>query len=729
MKIRRILPWILCAVMVLSMIPATIVATGAAEPGEGMWTTYRFANEYPDEDDEADETVIYKPNAGYTYTEEGFSVIAPDFTDITPAVSFQSKEKINLKDGVYLRFRIDEYSYGGTTNADHWIAPVITTEQKAAPGNVNYGGGWLTLIRGNGDGNFSSLVHMTDPARKTFQHIGTRNGTVPMDDEGREIYTLSITWDTYLETYKIMLNGVEQPGATQTTALLEKLSPSGEFYIGVNIHSGVQSGTAACTILKYGTSEATATTPVGNDRADPEKNQFVQAPIADPNTVPVNTPAILWSPETYKLTNGNNINFTVQDNLTWKAVATDSAVYWEFAAKNDWSYDADDFPVFGILLRSFRLNDGVCWYCAGEIMTPHNNCTKPFYSGAGQYLDEAGEYIFIPIDLRGVWHGRINLVRLAFDMYDPLSRTFGICFAGMFRSEAEAYSYANNYVSEHTINCEHEYEDHVVPPTCTTAGYTVHTCGLCGTGYTDSRISAIGHDEGANATCTSNQVCLRCGQVLQFAKGHSFSEQVTAPTCTEQGFTTKTCTNCGDTQKNAYQPAKGHTPGEAASCLRDQLCSSCGTVLQNAIGHNYTAKTVAPTCVEKGYTEHTCSRCEDSYRDAEIVAGGHTASDWIMDAEPAVGVAGERHKECTVCRERLETESIAALEEQTTVESDASEAETPASGTNPAETADNAGSEGDSVDEGCRGVLGWSGMVTVILLAVACLIARGKSEE
>lgn len=731
MKIKRVFLWILCAVMALTVIPAIAVTVGATAPVEGDWITYRFANEYPDEGDEADETVIYKPNAGYTYTEEGFSVIAPDFTDITPAVSFQSKEKVNLKNGVYLQFRIDEYSYGGTNDADHWIAPVITTEQKAAPGNVNYGGGWLTLIRGNGDGNFSSLVHMTDPTRKTFQHIGTRNGTVPMDDEGREIYTLSITWDTHWETYKIMLNGVEQPGAAQTTALLEKLSPSGEFYVGVNIHSGVQSGTAACTILKYGTSEATATTPVGNDRADPEKNQFVQAPIADPNTVPANTPAILWSPETYRLTNGNNINFTVQDDLTWKAVATDFAVYWEFAAKNDWSYDAGDFPVFGILLKSFRPNDGTCWYCAGEIMSPQNNCTKPFYSNAGQYLDEAGEYIFIPIDLRGVWHGRINLVRLAFDMYDPLSRTFGICFAGMFRSEAEAYSYAENYVSEHTINCEHKYEDRVVPPTCTKEGYTVHTCDLCGNRYTDSQISAMGHDEGTKATCTRNQVCLRCdevlqpalghnageavsctrdqeclrcGQVLQPAKGHSFSEQVTAPTCTEQGYTTKVCTSCGESEKVAFVPAKGHTPGEVVGCVTDQLCTVCGAVMQNAIGHNYIDKTVSPTCKEDGYTEHACTRCGDAYRDAAVKANGHTPGDWVVDAEPAVGVEGKRHKECTVCREEVDSEAIPALEEQTTVES-----------------------EKTNQTQGCSVVLGWSGMVLVVILLAACLLVRKRS--
>lgn len=732
MKTIRFLLWILCAVMALTLIPVTAVTVGATAPNEGDWITYRFATEYPDEGEEDDGT-IYKPNAGYEYNDDGFSVIAPDFTNTTPSVSFQSKEKVNLKDGVYLQFRIDEYSYDGGVGADQWIAPVITTEQKAAPGSTAYGGGWLTLIRGSGYGSYSSLPYLTDPAGGgTFRHLGTIKDAVPRDSMGREIYTLSITWSSITQKYRILLNDIEQPGAAETTALLERLSPSGEFYIGVNMMSAVKNGTASCTILKYGTSAATATTPVGNDRQDPEENDFYQAPIIDPDTVPVNNPAILWSPETYTLKDGNNINFTVQDD-TWKAAATNAAVYWEFTAKNDWSYDASDFPVFGILLKNFRLYDGTAWYCAGEVMSPNNTCRMPFYVDEGEFYGEDGEYVFVPIDLGGLWNGRINCVRLDLYMADYSSRQFEICFAGMFRSETEAYAYAESYVAEHTIPCEHAYTDRVVSPTCTKTGYTIHTCGLCGKSYTDSQVSALGHDEGAEATCTRNQACLRCGEVLQPAlghnagaaasctrdqeclrcgqvvqpaKGHSYSEQTTEPTCTEQGYTTKICVSCGESEKTAFVPSKGHTPGEAAGCVTDQLCTDCGAVMQSAIGHNYIDKIVSHTCVEKGYTEHTCTRCGDAYRDAEVAAKGHMPSDWIVDAEPAVGIPGERHKECTVCYERVEFETIPALEDETT-------------------------DEAEKTDQilNCSMVLGWSGIVPVLILLATCFIARKKSLE
>lgn len=32
------------------------------------------------------------------------------------------------------------------------------------------------------------------------------------------------------------------------------------------------------------------------------------------------------------------------------------------------------------------------------------------------------------------------------------------------------------------------------------------------------------------------------------------------------------------------------------------------------MGHKYTAKVIAPTFTEQGYTSHTCSECGDSYK-------------------------------------------------------------------------------------------------------------------
>ena len=58
-------------------------------------------------------------------------------------------------------------------------------------------------------------------------------------------------------------------------------------------------------------------------------------------------------------------------------------------------------------------------------------------------------------------------------------------------------------------------------------------------------------------------------------------------------------------------------------------CTVCGaelsrtTVTVDATGHSYNAVVTDPTCTEKGYTTHTCSRCGDSYTDSETEATGH----------------------------------------------------------------------------------------------------------
>ena len=40
----------------------------------------------------------------------------------------------------------------------------------------------------------------------------------------------------------------------------------------------------------------------------------------------------------------------------------------------------------------------------------------------------------------------------------------------------------------------HKYESVVTDPTCTTAGYTTHTCSVCKDSYTDSEVAALGHN-------------------------------------------------------------------------------------------------------------------------------------------------------------------------------------------------------------------------------------------
>ena len=82
---------------------------------------------------------------------------------------------------------------------------------------------------------------------------------------------------------------------------------------------------------------------------------------------------------------------------------------------------------------------------------------------------------------------------------------------------------------------------------------------------------------------------------------HDYQAVVTAPTCTEGGYTTYTCSKCGDSYRG------------------DET---------EALGHSYRAVVTPPTCTEGGYTTHTCA-CGESYVDSEVPALGHDYQDGV----------------------------------------------------------------------------------------------------
>ena len=458
MNTKRVVSFIICAAMLLVMVPGAVLFAGAANM-EGQWTTYRTAGEYDDPNAEFDpnaEPSVYKPEAGYIYTDEGFSVVPADYKDTTPFMTVQTKEKQCLKDGIYLQFRVDDYSYDGGSGADQWICISLNTEEKVEPGNPQFGGNWLTLVKGSGGGMCTSVNSLTDPRTEdfggTFKYIAAAYDVpVPMDDEGREVYTFEVKWNG--AEYAMYLNDVLQPAAAEATKMLEKLDSSGMFYVGVTMMSIVKDGTAALTILKYGTSKADATTPTGSDEKKPEENEITLAPIGDPKEVGPNKPAILWSPSTWGLGGGTNCTAYVKGDNTWAISGTEYAVCLNFTPRRSWSWAAEDFPVFGILVRNFPAENGQLWYAAGDIMNPHNDYKTTFSIYDGEiYKDNKGnEYIFIPADLSGMWEGRINCIRMDVGLPDPDSREYDICFAGMFRSYEEGVAYVENYFASNNI--------------------------------------------------------------------------------------------------------------------------------------------------------------------------------------------------------------------------------------------------------------------------------------
>ena len=471
----RILSALLCAVLLVTLIPAAAMTVSAETAVEGDWTTFLFASEYEQEDYDT----CTRPESGYEYTEEGFTVIPPDYKYFSPQLSVATKEPQAVKEGIYLQFRVDDYSYGGENNSDQWIALTLNTEEKVAPGSLQYGGGWMALIRGMGDGTCTNMSHLTEPetddSAGSFVFVDSHDVAVPRDNQGREIYTLEISWDG--SAYEMKLNGQVIPGSNRTTELLEKLNGNGDFYVGVQMYTGVKNGAAALTILKYGTCEADAVTPVGSDAKDVIECDFSFLDPADPSTVEPNMPAILWSPETVDIEEGYHYTFSVLEDNTWRVRLTDTDPIIIFEPKATWSYNAEDFPVFGILLRNFWADSGTLWYGAGEYDAPTSGLVVPFSVYDGEFYGEDDEYVFVPIDLSDLWEGRINGLRLDLVLPDEMTREFDLCFAGMFRSEDEAYAYAQSWLApiysgsggcpvHPGHNCECALDETTVDETC-----------------------------------------------------------------------------------------------------------------------------------------------------------------------------------------------------------------------------------------------------------------------
>mgnify|MGYP005921719539 FL=1 len=228
---------------------------------------------------------------------------------------------------------------------------------------------------------------------------------------------------------------------------------------------------------------------------------------------------------------------------------------------------------------------------------------------------------------------------------------------------------------------EHSYEVYTVAATCTIPGYTAKECSVCGDRHIEDITPAIPHDYKAHvieATCDAEgktiHRCDGCGSsfVTDYTDslGHSWDKGtlVTNATCTGEGVMEYRCTRCGYHRLDA-DPADGHIPGAPATCTDPQLCTRCGAVLEKTLGHDYKSEVTAPTCTEMGYTTNTCSRCGDTNKSNYTEPAGHKPSDWIVDKQPTTDSDGSKHKECTECGEKLETQPIEKIYNSATTDS------------------------------------------------------------
>lgn len=247
-----------------------------------------------------------------------------------------------------------------------------------------------------------------------------------------------------------------------------------------------------------------------------------------------------------------------------------------------------------------------------------------------------------------------------------------------------------NYQGGSTPSHTHSYTSTVTAPTCTSQGYTTHTCS-CGDSYTDSYVPALGHSDGAwvttvEPTClgegTEKIYCTRCNAELNSRQiaplGHDYaSEVVTEATCKGKGQMKYVCKRCEFTYYDVI-PAKGHNHEEAiwvttvaptctASGEQSAYCPDCNELIETraveALGHDdgKWVITSQPGCESKGEETCYCTRCGKVIDSRPTDALGHDDGTWVVVTKPTCREDGQEVLFCTRCGKATDKRTVNAL--------------------------------------------------------------------
>ncbi|MCC8082541.1 MAG: hypothetical protein LIO80_11160 [Lachnospiraceae bacterium] len=138
------------------------------------------------------------------------------------------------------------------------------------------------------------------------------------------------------------------------------------------------------------------------------------------------------------------------------------------------------------------------------------------------------------------------------------------------------------------------------------------------TSFTDSVISGL-NGNSAFQTSVSGDYLLLAWQEEAVTPGvmheHEFTSEVTDPTCTEQGYVTHTCSDCGYSYVDTYTDATGHSYDDDTvfssngDDTHSYTCAVCGETVVEDCTYDDGVVTTEPTYESTGLITYTCSVC------------------------------------------------------------------------------------------------------------------------
>lgn len=257
---------------------------------------------------------------------------------------------------------------------------------------------------------------------------------------------------------------------------------------------------------------------------------------------------------------------------------TVGGITYELICKSDRNYHTTHSYTVGTCTQK-----GVCQHCGDE----NGHYDYNVHTCSGESYQPNGTN-----DTHGVYHG---------------------CGNGFIREEAHDYGSGVqctkcNHQCTHQFNnenskciycggvCGHSFDKKVImEPGCDWQGLAFYDCKVCGYGY-EKVLPSKGHDFTYTLTNYGSQhigdcknydrtiqeshqytdtcQCV-CGYISQDALVHTYESVVTPPTCTEEGYTTHTCTLCEKVTVGDEVDSLGHKGGKM-TCTKRAICETCG---------------------------------------------------------------------------------------------------------------------------------------------------------
>ena len=654
---KKIIATVLSTVMILSVLATMAIIPVAASTDTGDWMVYATANSYlTDGEGNPDYTSIPDaPLAGYEYTADGFKVTSEASSKLgtTQRYNIVSKNRVNLKRGVTMTVRIEEFKEG----EDWWHSFSIWDSPNIAHGNTSglYGNGYISLIRGVAnkvkvggdrtnpiyDYTFDQTGWTTGLARVesfisdvtyydttgTIAAPGTaadpmkfnimtsdltiqqpENAPVVKEDGSYEL-TMRLEYDDVADNYRLFICNVEVPNAS-INAYLHHRFPDGMAYISFASNGALTDCTTSLTITEFNGS-----VPTGTDRGEFQANSEEVADIIPGSTVADDQPILLFDAanadgvykNTGKLPNSAIDYGTKNDGSFWFKPTQETQPYYIVTPRNSYSYEASEFQYVAVLLRNYcscALDEDVteCYdtetlsmfYCAGQNINPSDNYVTRGVASETSFEDAAGNtYTLFVFEMTADGNAEV-----ADGGWVGRINKVEIIFDKVERTDITRNTFDMVYTAffksaDAAVNYAENY------------ALTYESCA-----HDNIQILPEREADCHNMGLTEGQICLDCGEILEQqinlpALQHEWEEVEEIPaTCEADGRRAgQICALCGDGTGTPIEKL-GHLyayleadDGHYAICLRDD-CDYEGEVE----AHNL----VDEICTVCGYgCEHT----------------------------------------------------------------------------------------------------------------------------